>query len=428
MMSARAAAARAVAAVLAGRALDAAVDHARGRAAGAEGPLIQQLAYGAVRYWFRLEPLVAARLRRPLKRRDSDIHALLVIALYELLDMRTPDHAAVDAAVEATRALRKPWAGKLVNAVLRGVLRQREALAATEEPVHDHAWPQWLATMIAADWPADWPAIAASGTARAPMTLRVNTLRMARERYQERLAALGHEASAHPSVASALTLSRPLPVEALPGFAEGDVTVQDAAAQLAAPLLMPLSGLRALDACAAPGGKTGHLAELGPPAKLVALEQDADRAEDLRATCQRLAIAADIRVADASRPRDWWDGRAFDRILLDAPCSGTGVIRRHPDIRLLRRPSDLDALTVLQDRLLSALWSLLAPGGILLYATCSLLRRENAERIDRFLQRERDAEVIPIAADWGRTEGPGRQILPGEADMDGFFYACLRRH
>jgi len=427
MIPARAAAAGVVAAVVRGRALDTAVATARQRVSSDEGALLQQLAYGAVRYWYRLEPIVQSRLKRPLKRRDGDVLALLVVALYELFDMRTPAHAAVNAAVEATRGLDKGWAGALVNGVLRGVLRQRGVLADSGDPQRDHGWPDWLAAAVRADWPADWPAIAASGTARAPLTLRVNVARTTREDYRERLAAAGIEAHPHAHAPAALELATPVPVESLPGFDAGAVSVQDAAAQLAAPLLAPVAGLRVLDACAAPGGKAAHLAELGPPARLVAVERDAARGEDLRATLARLDHAAQVHVADAGAPATWWDGQPFDRILLDAPCSGTGVIRRHPDIRLLRRASDIDQLNAIQDDLLAALWPLLAPGGILLYATCSILRRENAERVDRFLARESTAEAMAMDVPWGRLDGPGRQILPAEDGMDGFFYAGLRR-
>lgn len=427
-MPARAAAARAVAAVAAGRALDDALARARTRVAEGERALLQELAHGAVRHWLRLEPAVRARLRRPLKARDADLRALLVVACYELEGMRTPDHAAVDAAVAAAAALGKSWARGLVNAVLRGLLRTPGALAPPDDPGAAHAWPEWLARALAADWPGDWPALAASGTARPPMTLRVNAARTTRAAYRERLAAAGMGAHTAAPAPAALVLDAPVPVARLPGFDAGEVSVQDAAAQLAAPLLAPLGDCRVLDACAAPGGKSGHLAELSPPpAELVALELDAGRAERLRAGLARLGAAARVVVGDATDPRAWWDGRPFERILLDVPCSGTGVVRRHPDIKLLRRPGDIDALVDTQRRLLDAVWSLLAPGGMLLYTTCSVLRRENAGQVDAFLGRHPRAQVVPIEAAWGRPDGPGRQILPGEEGMDGFFHACLRQ-
>jgi 16S rRNA (cytosine967-C5)-methyltransferase len=425
-MPVRAAAARAVAAVVGGRALDDALAEQRERVDVAQRPLLQELAYGAVRHWLRLEPRVRGRLRKPLRARDADLRALLVVAVYDLEALRTPDHAAVDAAVDATAALGKGWARGLVNGVLRALLRESAPRAAA--PADAHGWPHWLAAELAADWPDEWPAIAASGTERAPMTLRVNLRRASRAGYAERLAAAGIESRAHPFAPAALVLAEPVPVDRLPGFAEGDVSVQDAAAQLAAPLLAPVGDCRVLDACAAPGGKTGHLAELHPaPARLLALEVDPDRAERMRAGLARLRAAADIVVGDAGEPAAWWDGVAFDRILLDVPCSGTGVIRRHPDIRLLRRPGDIDAMTARQARLLDAMWPLLAPGGMLVYATCSILRDENAAQIEAFLRRAPDASTRALDGTWGREDGPGRQILPGEQDMDGFFYACLVR-
>jgi 16S rRNA (cytosine967-C5)-methyltransferase len=422
----RAGAARVLAAVASGRALDAALEGERGRVAAADRPLLQELAYGGVRYRLRFEPTLAARLKKPFKARDGDMHALLLVALYELTALRTPAHAAVDAAVAATAALGKGWARGLVNGVLRALLRDDAALAAPADPGRAHGWPDWLARRLAADWPDDWPAIAASGTARPPLTLRVNTAATTREAVLARYREAGLEAA--PAAApTAITLAQAVPVEQLPGFADGVVSVQDAAAQWAAPLLAVPPGARVLDACAAPGGKTGHLAELvPPPGTIVAVESESARAERLRAGLARLGARAEVVVADAAAADAWWDGQPFERILLDAPCSGTGVIRRHPDIKLLRRAADIDALAATQARLLDALWRLLAPGGMLLYATCSILRRENAQQVEAFFARHADAEEQAIDAAWGRADGPGRQILPGESGMDGFFYACLR--
>ncbi len=428
MTPVRAAAARAVAAVVGGRSLGDALAAERDRVAPDDGALLQELAYGTVRHWHRLEPVLATRLRKPFKARDADVHALLVVALYELAEMRTPAHAAVDAAVDAVSALgrRKDWARALINGVLRGVLREPDALAPPDDPTQAHAWPGWLAAALQADWPEDWPGIAASGTARPPMTLRVNQARSSRATYRQRLADAGIEAHESDWAPAGLTLDAPVSVERLPGFADGEVSVQDAAAQLAAPLLAPLGGCRVLDACAAPGGKTGHLAELEPPpATIVAVESDVGRSERMRQGLARLGVTAEIVIADVAATADWWDGRPFERILLDVPCSGTGVIRRHPDIKLLRRAGDIDALAQTQARLLDAVWPLLAPGGMLLYTTCSILRRENEHQVAAFLCRQSGARACAPAAPWGRVTGGGRQILPGEYGMDGFFYACL---
>jgi 16S rRNA (cytosine967-C5)-methyltransferase len=427
-MVVRAAAARAVAAVLAGRSLDTAVGRQRERVATDEHPLLQELAFGTVRHWYRLEPVVRARLRKGLKSRENDVRAALVAGAYEIDCMRTASHAAVDQWVEATRALGKAWAGGLVNGVLRGLLRQGDALAPTGDPTGDHGWPDWLARAIAADWPEQWPEIARRGTQRAPMTLRVDRSRTDRAAYAERLRGVGIEAASVPAAGDALTLDAPVDVSRLPGFDRGEVSVQDAGAQLAAPALAPLTGCRVLDACAAPGGKTAHLAELGPDrAALVAVETDRDRAQRLRAELTRTGTEATVHVADVGAPEDWWDGIAFDRILLDVPCSATGVIRRHPDIRLLRQPDDIDRLSERQAALLDAVWPLLAPGGILVYVTCSILRRENAQQIEAFMARMPEAQPLAVADAWGRSDGPGRQLLPGEQGMDGFYYARLQR-
>ncbi len=427
-LPARAAAARALAAVAAGRSLDNALESVRAQVERHEQPLLQELAYGTVRHWLRLAPVIEGRLKKPLKRRDADVRALLMAGAYELDRMRTPPHAAVDAAVEAVGALGKDWARGLVNAVLRAIQRDRSLLAVADDPVGAHGWPQWLAENLARDWPDDWSRLVVGGTERAPMTLRVNRRRIARDDYLSLLEQEGFGARPHPFAPMALELDRAVAVERLPGFDKGLVSVQDAGAQLAAPLLDVRRGMRVLDACAAPGGKTAHLAELDPPPQeIVALEIDPARAERLRSGLARLDVQAGVRVADAGDPAQWWDGHPFDRILLDAPCSGTGVIRRHPDIRLLRRPDDIDRMAAEQARLLDALWPLLAVGGMLLYATCSILKRENDAQVRAFLARQPSAAIRPIETDWGRDSEPGRQILPGERGMDGFFYACLQR-
>ncbi len=426
LIPARAGAAQVLAAIADGRSLDAALERTRPRVAEAERALLQELAYGGVRFRLRFEPVLRARLRRPFKPRDRDLEALLLVALYELAMMRTPSHAAVNGAVEAAGALGKGWARGLINGVLRGVLRDPRALAAPADPRGAHGWPAWLAEELARDWPQEWADIAASATARPPMTVRVNLARVSRDAYIERLRAADVEA--RPGKApGALILATPVAVERLPGFTEGLVSVQDEAAQWATLLLGVPAGGRVLDACAAPGGKTGHLAEIRPaPGHIVAVESDSGRTERLREGLARLSVQAEVICADATDTAAWWDGRPFDRILLDAPCSGTGVIRRHPDIRLLRRPTDIDALVQTQARLLDALWPLLAPGGMLMYATCSILRRENARQVEAFLERQGDTVAVPVDPGAGRADGAGRQILPGESGMDGFFYACLR--
>ncbi|MEJ2344843.1 MAG: 16S rRNA (cytosine(967)-C(5))-methyltransferase RsmB [Gammaproteobacteria bacterium] len=425
----RVAAVRALAAVLGeGRSLSAAMAPVLGPLAGADRALTQELCYGVLRWHPQLQALAGALLRKPLKRRDLDVQCLVLVGLYQLIHLRTPDYAAVAETVEAARALGRSWAAGLVNGVLRNFLRQRQqleqALAGDEAAVFAH--PGWLLRRLRDDWPQHWRAIVDANNARPPMVLRVNLAHQSRDAYAGRLAAAGLTAVPVAGVASALCLEAPVDVQRLPGFDVGDVSVQDGAAQLAAWLLEAGPGMRVLDACAAPGGKTGHILEQQPRLqRLVALDVDRDRLQQVRENLDRLGLAADLVAGDAGRPDAWWDGRGFDRILLDAPCSATGVIRRHPDIKALRRAKDIDALAAQQRRILEALWPLLVPGGMLLYATCSILRAENAQQVERFLRDHSDAYERRIEAGWGHAGAHGLQLLPGENGMDGFFYARL---
>lgn len=413
-----------------GRSLSAALPPALQRASAADRPLLQALCYGSLRWLTRLEALAARLLDKPLRTRDRDVHHLLLLGLFQLLYLDIPPHAAVSLTVEAAGALRKPWARGLLNGALRRFLREREALLAAVDESESAALahPLWLLERLAQDWPQRWRAIAEANNAHPPMTLRVNLRRGDREDALSALAAAGITARPAECSASAVMLDAPVGVERLPGFAEGRLSVQDAAAQLAAGLLQLAPGQRVLDACAAPGGKTGHLLESCPEIDLLAIDNDATRLERVRDNLQRLELAATLQPGDAGCPDAWWDGRPFDRILLDAPCSGSGVIRRHPDIKHLRRADDIPALAAQQARLLRALWPLLAPGGILVYATCSVFSAENTAQIDTFLDDEPQAQAIPIDAAWGQAAGAGRQILPGECGMDGFYYALLRKH
>ena len=427
-MSVRARAAQVVGQVLGeGRSLTTALSLALEHAPERERGLLQELCYGVCRWQPRLQVWLDRLLQRPLDPRESTVQALLLIGLYQLEQLRIPAHAAVAETVTAARELHKPWAAGLVNAILRSFLRRRAELAALmdTDPQVCTAHPGWLLERLQQDWPADWPALVAANNARPPFTLRVNRLHLDREAYRARLTAVGRAVEPIVGAATALTLTEPVEPAALPGFAEGWVSVQDAAAQWAAPLLAVQPGLRVLDACAAPGGKTGHLLECAPDLQLTALDQDPARLERVRDNLNRLRLAARLIAGDAQRPADWWDGVPYDRILLDAPCSATGVIRRHPDIKLLRRETDIAALANRQQALLTALWPLLRPGGRLLYATCSVLDQENAQVIAQFLATRSDAKEQPITADWGRPLAQGRQILPGEAGMDGLYYAVL---
>ncbi len=428
----RAAAAETVDAVVSGgRSLDAAIAAHETRLPAAERPLMRMLAFGTLRHHWRLQAWIEELVSRPLKKRDSVVTALLAVGLFQLVDTRVPDHAAVSLTVDATRALRRPKLAGLVNACLRRF--QRDGFAAREPQGDEARWnhPQWFIDRLRRDWPDDADAILAANNARAPMWLRANASRQSASDYRQRLQEAGIGASLFDVVPEALRLEEPCGVDELPGFAEGDVSVQDAAAQIAARWTMTDAPSRVLDACAAPGGKSGHLAELGGEGfDLTAVDIDGDRLQRVRDNHERLKLPATILRGDASKPKEWWDGRPFDAILLDAPCSASGVIRRHPDIKLLRRAGDIDELGALQGSILRAMWPLLAPGGRLLYATCSVLAAENDEVVGAFLAASGDAAedaVLPINnnRDLMRRKACGYQVLPGTAGMDGFYYACL---
>ena len=426
----RALAARILTRVEGGASLTAALDDGLPQAAERDRALVQELCYGTLRAWPRLQRIAASLLRKPLGKKDADVQALILLGLHQLSAMRIPAHAAVAETVGAVNALGKGWARGLVNAVLRNFQRQAEELLAAADASEPGRWahPQWLIDSVRTAWPDDWQQILTANNERAPMTLRVNTRRQSRADYLCRLEQAGIAAEATTHSDCGIRLRSPCDVTQLPGFSEGAVSVQDEAAQLAAQLLDARPGQRVLDVCAAPGGKTAHILEGSDDIELLAVDIEARRLQRVTDNLQRLGLRAEVRSGDARRPDDWWDGRPFERILLDAPCSASGVIRRHPDIKLLRRPGDIETLLELQGEILRAIWPLLAPGGMLLYATCSVQPPENEQRITAFLAERSDAEGRPQAADWGRGSGIGRQILPGGmAQMDGFYYACLHK-
>jgi len=394
-------------------------------------PLIQEICYGVMRWYPRLDALVQQLLERPLKAKDGDVRALILMGCYQLLYMRVADHAAVTETVEATKALNKPWATGLVNGVLRRFQREQDELLErlVDNPVAHNAYPAWLLDAIKTAWPEQWQAIIEASNQRPPMSLRVNRHHQSRDAYAERLNSQGIASSVFTDVPTALVLEQPQDVLELPGFLDGDVSVQDAGAQIAAGLLDLQPGQRVLDACAAPGGKSCHILEIEPElASLVLVDVDATRLERVKENLQRLKLNAELCQGDASAPAGDWANRQYDRILLDVPCSATGVIRRHPDIKCLRRKGDIPALVSLQSEILDAIWPLLAPGGKLLYCTCSLLPDENDIQVMQFLQHHPDAQESPIKADWGFARSYGRQILPGgQQTMDGFYYAVLEK-
>jgi 16S rRNA (cytosine967-C5)-methyltransferase len=388
----------------------------------------RRLTYGVLRWLSALEWLLAQLLDRPLRARDRDVQRLLLLGLQQLWHEGVPHHAAVHATAGCARQLGKPWAVGLVNGILRRFLREREAqLAALASSEARFAHPEWLLQRFREAWPEQWPALVDANNREAPLWLRCNRLRTDREGYRGQLKTAGFEVREHPSAPDALALAPAVPVDRIPGFADGLASVQDPAAQLAARLLDPQPGERVLDACAAPGGKTAHLLERCPELDLMALDQSPERLDLVQDNLRRLGLRARLMVADAGQPDAWWDGRCFDRILLDAPCSATGVIRRHPEIKWLRNAVQVERAVRLQTRLLTRLWPLLRPGGMLVYATCSVLPCENHLQIQAFIEAHGDAQAGAADLVPGILCAPGRQIIAGFGDMDGFYYAVLHK-
>lgn len=399
-----------------------------------EQPLLQELCFGTCRWQPQLQSLLNRLLEKPLKAKDSDIHALLLLGLYQLKYLRIPDHAALNNTVAACKPLKKPWAEKLVNGVLRRFQRQQNTLEAAlqNSPAYTSAHPNWLRKSIENFWPDHAEAVFAANNAHPPFTLRLNLAQQGRDAYQHTLKRLELTSNPTPFSPFGLTLDSACDVSKLPGFHDGKLSVQDEAAQLAGELLQLQPGQRVLDACCAPGGKTGHILELGtqlasPLKEVVALDLEARRLERVKDNLQRLQQQATLVCSDALDVKHWWDGEPFDRILLDAPCSATGVIRRHPDIKLLRNAADIAKLAALQLSLLRALWPTLKSGGRLVYATCSLLPTENTRVIEQFIETESSAEHDLIEASWGLPQTCGRQLLPQIQGHDGFYYSCLNK-
>ncbi|MGX5915272.1 16S rRNA (cytosine(967)-C(5))-methyltransferase RsmB [Aliidiomarina sp. Khilg15.8] len=390
---------------------------------GADKGLAQAIVYGVLRDLPALEWIIAQLLDKPLKRKVRIVHYLLLVGLQQLHNMRTASHAAVAETVAATRLLKQQGLKNLVNAILRGYQRQHESLAhaLAQQPDKQHGHPAWLINRLQAAYPERWSDLVEANNTQAPMWLRVNARHHSAATYQTLLSDAGIDSSMETASPQAIRLHSPCDVSLLPGFTEGWVSVQDSAAQHAARLLNPAPGARVLDACAAPGGKTAHLLELYD-IDLTAIDIDNERLQRVQENLQRLRLEAHCVQGDAAAPETWWSGELFDHILLDAPCSATGVIRRHPDIKWLRRDADISALVALQAEILAAQWTLLKPGGTLLYATCSVLPDENKRQINAFVAATGDAELLPLAeqhtaSDW--------QLLPGENDGDGFYYALL---
>jgi len=428
-MNPRLAAAKALAAVLSGKAsLNSSLPTQMDKVEDRDRGFTQDLAFGTARWQPRLSALAAKLLQKPFKAADADVEALLLVGLYQLLYTRVPAHAAIGETVGCADKLKKPWAKALLNAVLRRAQRESETLLAELEhdPVVRTAHPRWLQKSLKAFWPQQWEAICAANNAHPPMILRVNRRHHTRDAYLDLLSEAGIAARACVYSRDGIILDAATDVRSLPGFAEGWISVQDEAAQLAADLLDLAPGQRVLDACCAPGGKTCHILEAEPAlAGVVAVDLEAKRLVRVRENLERLGLSAELIAADGRDTATWWDGKPFQRILLDAPCSATGVIRRHPDIKLTRQPDDIAALALLQGELLDALWKTLEVGGILLYATCSTLPTENTEVIEAFLARTPGARELDLATAAGIKQPHGRQLLAQEGGHDGFYYAKL---
>lgn len=382
--------------------------------------LLEAICFAALRQRARYDAALKAWMQRPLGAKDGELRALLLAGFAQLDEMKLPAHAALSATVEAVRSLGRPHQAGMVNALLRRA--QREGIPAADASA---AWPAWMKNKIEADWAQRAQQIFVASAQAAPLWLRVNRRKLSRDAYAEILREAGLAFAIDDALPDAIRIDEPVAVADLPGFAAGEVSVQDASAQLVADALAPVAHAHVLDACAAPGGKTAHLLERDPSLRVLALDVDARRLARIGENLARVGVEATLKAADAADTAAWWDGEPFDTILLDAPCSASGVVRRQPDVLLHRRPEDIAALTALQARLLDALWPTLKPGGALLYATCSILKDENEHQAAAFLARTPDAVAAALDARFGHASGPGRQRLPGEEGRDGFFYARL---
>ncbi|MGH1472022.1 MAG: 16S rRNA (cytosine(967)-C(5))-methyltransferase RsmB [Cellvibrionaceae bacterium] len=421
-----------------------------------EQRLFQEMCFGTARWQPQLNCYLERLLEKPLRNKDQDIHGLLLVGLYQLIYLRTPDHAVLNSTVAATKPLKKIWAKKLVNGVLRRFLREKDTLKESLSDskktgaVFNYSHPQWLIDKINTSWKGDSNAIFTANNERSPLTLRINNKIISRDNYVKKLQEQNIAATKTVFSRNGLTLDKPTDVTTLPLFEEGGFSVQDESPQLSAELLELESNFRILDACCAPGGKTSHILEQDLVyKKIIGLDVSEQRLERTAENLSRLTLShpdiVELKAGDASNPDSWWDGEQFDRILLDAPCSATGIIRRQPDIKILRTTDNVAKLVDIQTNILAALWPLLKPNGILLYATCSILPDENSHIIEAFLQNTPNAEHIPIEAEWGIVQPYGRQLFPSsshssfeagneethhqtKSNHDGFYYAKLRKN
>jgi len=427
----RVAAAEVIAQVLRGQSLSMLLPEYAPRVDEKDRALFKEICFGSLRWYPQISILLKQLIQKPLREKDLEIQGLIVSGIYQLMYMRISEHAVVNETVSAVNGLNRKWAKGLVNAVLRSFQRQKMSLL--EEQVNNatfqSAHPKWLMRKLIHAWSqATTDDIIAANNDRGPMTLRVNRRHGLRSEYIQRLEAAGIIGVETVHSEDGVVLDSPVDVTALPGFAEGDVSVQDEAAQLAVGLLSLKPGLSVLDACSAPGGKTCHILEAEPNlSSVLAIDSEARRMPRVQENLSRLRLSAQLKIADAGDLDSWWDEHTFDRILLDAPCSATGVIRRHPDIKILRKPTDIDKLAIIQARLLEILWQTLSNEGILVYATCSILPEENDQVVKAFVSSHNEAEIMTIEANWGVATDCGRQLFPTINGSDGFYYARLRK-
>lgn len=410
-----------------GHALSSELDTQLNKHTGNDRAVIHEMTYGVMRYYELLIFIENQLVKKKIKAKDADIRMLLLVGLYQLLYMDIPDYAVVSETVDVAKTFRKQWAVSFLNGVFRQFIRHKEEILANVENNEAAKWqhPAWLIKKIKKSWPEQWQSILNANNEKPPLFLRINQRKTTVKDYQQLLKQDGFNSESVHSVPAALLLDKTTNVLLLPKFDQGYFSVQDAGAQIAAHLLKPETGQIILDACAAPGGKSCHLLENCQEIQLTALDIDEKRSQKIRANLSRLQLKATVKTADASTPELWWNGQQFDKIILDAPCSATGVIRRHPDIKYLRRATDIADLHKQQGALLCHLWPLLKQNGTLLYITCSVLKEENDVQMQQFFEHHEDAALAVIQADWGEVCEYGRQILPGEKRMDGFYYALL---
>ena len=390
-----------------------------------KSPLVQELCYGGIRYYFELNDILQQLLGKPIRNKDKLIHYLLLLGIYQLRYLNIPAHAAVSETVNCAKTIGKSWAKNLINAVLRNYQRQKFENLTDEQACFNH--PQWLIDHYKQAWPEHWQDILHENNQRAPLSLRINNSKISTTEYLSLLTEQQFQAKTYPAIPSAIILEQPCPVEQLPKFKAGYASVQDLAAQRCAYLLGIKAQDRVLDACSAPGGKTCHLLELNSSIELTAIDIEAIRNQRTQENLSRLHLQAKVINANAADVASWWDQQLFDCILLDAPCSATGVIRRHSDIKLLRKVTDIDVLQKTQLTLLQQLWKTLKPQGRLLYTTCSVLPDENDQVIKIFLTQQQEAATLPISLEVGLATQHGWQILPGQQQMDGFYYCLLSK-